>query len=146
MRKSGQYSIFSLSYHILSTAGGLKKIAGKGGGVEYFIHNFYWPMGHVKSNVQSIRDIISFRIKRSIDKGYNQNKKHLVSSWHQMSRRRGHATKNYARGLVFLRFSYRLFPLFSLFVSLFLFSFYCAFTPYLCFGHACSLRQARPMK
>ena len=48
--------------YILSTAGGFKKIAGKGAGVEYLILNFYLPRELVKSNVQSIVDIISFRI------------------------------------------------------------------------------------
>ena len=47
---------------ILSTAGGFKKIAGKGGGVEYLILYFYLPRGHVKLNVQTTGDIISFRI------------------------------------------------------------------------------------
>ena len=49
-------------YYIVVTAGGFKKIAGKGGGVEYLILHFYFPRGHVKWNVQSIGDIISFRI------------------------------------------------------------------------------------
>ena len=48
--------------YIFSTARGFKKIAGKGDGVEYLILNFYLPRGHVKSNVQMIGDIISFRI------------------------------------------------------------------------------------
>ena len=42
---------FRLTYHILSTAGGFMKIAGKGGGVEYLILNFYLSSGYVKSNV-----------------------------------------------------------------------------------------------
>ena len=50
------------STYILSTAGGFMKFAGKGGGAEYLILNFYLLRGHVKSNVQSIGDIISFRI------------------------------------------------------------------------------------
>ena len=62
MRQSGQYSNFPLSYHILSTAGGFKKIAGKGGGFEYLILIFYMPKGPLKSNIQSIGNIISFRI------------------------------------------------------------------------------------
>ena len=37
-------------------------MAGKGGGVEYLILNFYLPMGNAKSNIQLIGDIISFRI------------------------------------------------------------------------------------
>ena len=49
---------------IVSTAGGFKNISGKGGGVEYFILNFYLPRGQVKSNVQSIGNIINFRIYR----------------------------------------------------------------------------------
>ena len=89
-------------------AGGFKKIAGKWGGAEYLILNFYLPMGHVKLNVQSIGDIISFRI-------YDTYFHHDVKC---------HATKKWACGLdffFFFRFSYR-FSLFSLFVSLFLFS------------------------
>ena len=46
--------------HILSTAEGFKKIAGKYGRVEYLILNFHLPREHVKSNVQSIGDTISF--------------------------------------------------------------------------------------
>ena len=53
MGKSGQNSNFSLSYHILSMAGGFKKIAGKGHGVEYLILNFYLPRGHVRGQGQS---------------------------------------------------------------------------------------------
>ena len=49
-------------YHILSAAGGFKKIAGKGDGVEYLILNIYLPWGHVKSNVQSMGNMISFRM------------------------------------------------------------------------------------
>ena len=33
-----------------------------GGGVEYLILNFSLPTGHVKLNIQSVGDIISFRI------------------------------------------------------------------------------------
>ena len=51
MRKPGQYSNFLLSSHIPLTARGFKDIAGKGGGVE-----------RDKSNIQSIRDMISFRM------------------------------------------------------------------------------------
>ena len=47
---------------MLSTAGGFEKIAGKRGGVEYLILNVYSPRGPVHWNVQSIGDIISFRI------------------------------------------------------------------------------------
>ena len=46
------------SAHILLTARGFKKIAGKRGGIEYLIINLDLPRGCVKSNVQSIRDII----------------------------------------------------------------------------------------
>ena len=64
MRKSGQtqYSNFSLSYHILLTARRFEKISGKGGGVEYLVLNLYSPRVHVKWNLQSIGDIIRFRI------------------------------------------------------------------------------------
>ena len=75
------------------------------------ILDFYSPRGHVQWKVQSIEDIISFRI-------YDSYFHHDV---------RGHATKKYARGLVFFFFA-RDFPtdvslLFSLCFSLFLFSF-----------------------
>ena len=51
--------------HILWNIRGFEKIAGKGGGVEYLILNFYSPRGYVQWNVQSIGDIISFRIYNS---------------------------------------------------------------------------------
>ena len=54
--------------HILSTARGFKKIAGKGGGAEYLILNLYLPRGYVKSNIQS-------------DREYNQ----LQNIWHLFS-------------------------------------------------------------
>ena len=58
MRKSGQYTFFSLSYYILSTAGGFEKIAGKGGGVEYLILKCLLTQG-------------TCLMERSIDRGYN---------------------------------------------------------------------------
>ena len=98
---------------ILSMARRFQKIAGKGGGVEYLILNFYSPWRYVEWNVPSIRDIISFRI-------YD-----LFSSWRQRSRRRGHATKRYARGLVFIfcDFLTDFSLLFSLCLSLLIFLF-----------------------
>ena len=53
--------IWTRDFHILATAGGFKKIARKGGGGWIFYPKFYLHRGHVKSNVQSIADIISFR-------------------------------------------------------------------------------------
>ena len=98
---------------ILSTARRFEKIAGKGGGVEYLVLNFYSPRGHVQWNVQSIWDIISFRI-------YDSYFQHDV---------RGHGAGvtpprsmhvDFFFGGGGLRFSYRFSLLFSLCLSLLL--------------------------
>ena len=125
---------------ILSAAGVFKKITGKGGGVEYLILNFYLPKGHVKSNVQSIGDIISFRIYR-----YDTYFHHDV---------RGHGAgvtlpRSMRMDLGFLGFFCNFPTDVSIFFSLCLssyFPFYFAFISYFCFGLACSLRQAGLLK
>ena len=119
--------------YILSTAGGFKKFAGTGGGVEYVILNFYLLRGHVKSNVQSIGDIISFRI--------------YDTYFHHDVRRHGAGvTLPRSMRFLFCDFPTDFFPLFlSLSLSSY-FPFYCAFISYFCFGLACSLRQAGLLK
>ena len=54
--------LVSNTHYILSTARRFEKIAGRGDGVEYLILNSYSYRVHVQWNVQSIGDIISFRI------------------------------------------------------------------------------------
>ena len=129
------------SSYILSTAGAFEKIAGKGGGVEYLILNFYSPRGHVQWNVQSKGDIISFRI-------YDSYFHHDI---------RGHgAGVTLPRSMrvdlflffvdFFLRFSYTFSPPFLFLALSSYFPFYWAFISYFCFGLAYSLRQAGLLK
>ena len=105
---------FSLLYHILSTAGGFKKIAG--GWVEYLIQKFYLSRGHVKSNVQSICDIISFSI---CDTNFHHDVRGQ-GAWCTLPR-------SMSRDL-FFGFSYRFFPIFLYLSFSFYFPFYCAET------------------
>ena len=113
-REGGWYG--KKNTHILSTARRFEKIAGKWGGVEYLILNIYSPRGHVQWNVQSIGDIISFRIY----------------DFYFYLDVRGHGTgvtlpKSMRVDLFccccFFAIFLQIFPSFSLFVSLFLFSF-----------------------
>ena len=116
MRPVTAYEV--IEFHILSTATGFKKIAGKRGGVYNLILNFYSPGGHVQWNVQSIGDIVNFRI-------YDTYFHHDV---------RGHGggvtLPRSMRVDFFLRFSYRFFPSFlSLSLSSY-FPFYWTFISY----------------
>ena len=127
------FTIISLYMHLtglsldnLSTAGGFKKIAGKGGWVEYLILNSYLPRGHVKSNVQVKWDINSFRI-------YDTYFHHDV---------RGHdAGVTLLRSMRVVLFYYlfffaiflQTFPSFFSFSLSSYFPFYCAFISYFCF-------------
>ena len=101
----------NLSSYILSTARAFKKIACKGGGVEYLILNFYSSRGHVQWNVQSIGGIISFRIYDSYF--HHDDRGHGAGVTLPISMR---------VDLFFCDFPAD-FPSLSLFVSLFLFSF-----------------------
>ena len=118
------------------------------------ILNFYLPRGYVKSNVQSIGYIISFRI-------YDTCFHHDV---------RGHGTRimlpRSMRVHLFLLFFFLFcFVFFSFFVFFFFLDFptdfltlflplslssyfpvYCAFISYFCFGLACFLRLAGLLK
>ena len=101
---------------ILLTARRFEKIAWKGSGVEYLILNFYSPRGHVQWNVQSIGDIISFRIYMTLifiltSKVAAQGSRYQeVCAW----------TCFFFLFFLFCDFPTD-FPSFSLFVSLFLF-------------------------
>ena len=113
---------------------------GGGGGVEYLILNFHSSRVHVQWNVQSIGDIISFRI-------YDSYFHHDI---------RGHGAGvtppiSMRVDLVFfcfviLRFSCRFFPPFLTLSLSSYFPFYWAFISYFCFGLAYSLRQAGLLK
>ena len=94
--------------------------------------NFYLPRGHFKSSVQSIRDIISFRI-------YDTYFHHNV---------RVHGTGVVLPRRMRVDFFFAIFlQIFFLFVSLsFHFPLYCTIISYFCFGLACSLRQAGFLK
>ena len=129
-----------MTFDILSTARGFQKIAGKVGGVEYLILNFYTPRGHVQWNVQSIGDIISFRI-------YDSYFHHDVRGHSQGVR----LPRSMRMDLFFFfvclfAIFLQIFPSFSLFVSLFLFSFFIGHLSHFCFGLAYSLRQAGLLK
>ena len=80
-----------------------RKIAGKGGVAEYLVLNVNLPGKHVKSNVESIGNITSFR---TYDIYFHYDV-------------RGHSARvmlprrmRVALSIYFLRFSYRFFPLF----------------------------------
>ena len=103
--------------YILSTARGFEEIAGKGGGVEYLILNFYSPRGHVQWNVQSIGDIISFN--RIYDSYFSMTSE--VTE--QGSRYQEVCAWTCFVFLFFFVIFLQIFPSLSLFVSLFLFSF-----------------------
>ena len=92
-----------MTFDILSTARGFQKIAGKVGGVEYLILNFYTPKGHVQWNVQSIGDIISFRI-------YDSYFHHDVRGHSQGVRLPRSMRMDLFFFFVCLRFSYIFFP------------------------------------
>ena len=82
----------------------------KRGGVEYLILNFYLPRGHVKSNIQSIGDIISFRINDTYFP-------------HDVRGHRAGVTlpRSMCVDLFFFAIFLQIFPSFSSFVSHFLF-------------------------
>ena len=102
--------------------------------VEYLILNFYSTRGHVQWNVQSIGDIISFRI-------YDPYFRHDVRG-----NGAGVTPPRSMRVDFFLRFSYRFFPSFlSLSLSPYC-PFYLTFFSYFCFVLAYSLRQAGLLK
>ena len=120
---------------ILSTARRFQKIAGKGGGVEYLILNFYSPWGYVEWNVQSIRDIISFRI-------YDFYFHHDI---------RGHSAgvtlpRSMRMHLFFFVFVFAIFLQIFPSLSLFSFSFFLGIYHIFFFGLAYSLRQAGLLK
>ena len=92
------------------------------------------PWGHVKSNIQSIGDVISLRM-------YDTYFHHDVRSHNA-----GATLPKCMRVDFFFFFDFPTdFSFFSFCFSL-IFFFYCAFISYFCFGLACSPRQAGLLK
>ena len=102
------------------------------------ILNFYSIRGHVQWNVQSIGDIISFRIYDSYF--HHDVRGHGVGDTLPISM---HVDLFF---VFFLRFSCRFFPPHLSLSLSFYFPFYWAFISYSCFGLASSLRQAGLLK